>query len=322
MRADCLRLRAAVAIVVVGALGVVAGAVGAARAPNPDLKPPLLFQPTPNVAVEAGTPVTFRIRTHARDVGLVLRISRSSTRGKCGVITANVAQSSFVRTGTPAVYQAQPAGATLSTSWLNRPGTYFWQAYRIAGPDGCVESGVRALRVVPKQPLALSEARLEGKSDLTRQITAVDGFGMKVGDSSKISHAFKPSCASGACDTTVSFGVSGMFPGLSETVTVPLTRTGPSYTGSAPATLSKCNFSPVTGTLEIRLEVSGGAWVGNVWRATGVVGHQRYSMPATDVGIWKCGAASWEADLTGSLAGAGQLSVTATPAPLAAPGTG
>ncbi len=322
MRANRLRLRAAIAIVVVCALSVVAGAVGGARAPNPDLKPPVLLQPTPNVAVEAGTPVTFRIRTHAIDVGLVLRISRSSVRGKCGVIAANVAHSSFVRTGTPAVYQAQPAGATLSTSWLNRPGTYFWQAYRIAGRDHCVESGVRALRVVPKQPLALSEARLEGKSDLARQITAVDGFGMKVGDSSKITHTFKPSCASGACDTTVSFGVTGMFPGPTETVTVPLTRTGTSYAGSAPATMSKCNFSTVTGTLEIRLEVSSGAWVGNVWRATGVVGHERYSTPATDVGIWKCGAASWEADLTGSLTGAGELSITVTPANVAAPVTG
>lgn len=319
-----IRLRAVVVLVVSSALSVVA--VGGARAPNPDLKPPTLLQPAPNVAIEAGTPVAFRIRTHARDVGLMLRVSRSSVRGKCGVIRGEVARSSFVRTGTRAVYQAQPAGAALSSSWLNTPGTYFWQAYRIAGRDGCVESGVRALQVAPKAPLALSEARLEGNSDLTRQITAVDGFGMKVGDSSTITHTFKPACASGPCDTTVSFGVANDFVGLpATTITVPLVRSGAVYSGSGPATLSSCGFywQKVTGTLEVQLEVSGGAWVGNTWRATSVVGHQRYSTPQASSAIGgTCPPASWEADLTGTLSGAGELSVSVTPAPVAAPATG
>lgn len=299
----------ALLMVVSCALGVVAGAASGAQAKNPDLKPPTLLMPAPNVASEAGAPVTFRIRTHARDVGLMLRVSRSSVRGKCGVIRGEVARASFVRTGTPAVYQAQPAGTALSSSWLNAPGTYFWQAYRIGGRDGCVESGVRSLQLAPKEPLALTEARLDGTSKVTRRITAVDGFSMKVGDSSTITHTFKPTCASGPCDTTVSFGVSGMFPGLSTTVTLPLTRTGASYAGSGPAALSKCNFSTVTGTLEVRLEISGGAWLGNTWRVTGVVGHERYSTPEKVLGIWTCRAASWEADLSGTLGGTGELSV-------------
>ena len=273
---------------------------------------------------EAGSAIVFRIRTHARDVGLMLRVSRSSVRGKCGVIRGEVLRSSFLRTGTPAVYEARPAGAALSSSWLNTPGTYFWQAYRIGGRDGCVESGVRALQIAPKEPLALSEARLEGGSEITRRVTAVDGFSMKVGDSSTVTHTFKPTCASGPCDTTVSFGVAGMLPGLSTTVTVPLTRTDAVYAGSGPAGLSTCGFNNVvTGTLEIRLEVSGGAWVGSTWRATSVVGHERYSTPeAHNMGIYTCAPASWEADLTGTLSGTGELSVSVTPAPAAASETG
>ncbi len=318
-----MRLQTVVAFVTLCALSVVAAAVGgAAPAPDPDLKPPTLLSPTPNVALQAGSAIVFRIRTHARDVGLMLRVSRSSVRGKCGVIRGEVARTSFVRTQRPATYEARPAGASLSSSWLNTAGTYFWQAYRIAGRDGCVESGVRTLRIAPKPPLELSEARLEGTSDITRQITAVDGLSMKVGDSSTVTHTFKPACASGPCDTNVSFGVSGMLPGLGTTVTIPLTRTGASYSGNGPAALSKCNFSTVTGTLEVRLEVSGGAWVGNTWRATGVVGHERYSTPETDLGIWTCRAASWEADLTGTLSGTSELTVSVTPGPAAATATG
>jgi hypothetical protein len=187
-----------------------------------------------------------------------------------------------------------------------------------------VESGVRSLRVAPKAPLALSEARLEGRSEVTQQVTAVDGLGLKVGDSSKVTYTFKPSCASGPCDTTLSFGVSGIFPGLTTSVTVPLARTGAGYAGSGPATLSKCGIFGIKGTLEVQLEVSGGAWVGSTWRATGVVGHERYSTPeATGSGFGqKCPPASWEADLTGTLSGAGQLSVGATSASGVAPAGG
>lgn len=297
------RVRAVVALLVFCALVLVTVAAGGLRAPNPDLKPPTLLGPAPNLAIEAGTAVAFRIRTHARDVGLMLRVSRSSVRGKCGVIAGSVARYTFVRTGTPAVYESRPVGAALSSSWLNTPGTYYWQAYRIAGRDGCVESGVRALRVVPKAPLALTEARLEGRFDVTTRITAVDGFSIKVGDTDDITYTLAPSCTSGPCDTTLSFGVAGITPIATETVTIPLVRSGAGYSGSGPATLSSCGFSwqKVTGTLEIRLEVSAGAWLGSTWRATGVVGHERYSTPQASGGIGgTCPPASWEADLTGA----------------------
>jgi hypothetical protein len=276
-------------------LGLAAVALAAGTRVNPDLKPPTLLGPAPNLTVEPGTAVSFRIRTHARDVGLVVRVSRSSVRGRCGVIAANAGRYAFVRTGTPAVYQA--TGSMPST-----PGRYFWQAYRIGGRDGCVESAVRSLQLVPK-PLALSESRLEGSFDMTSRITAVNGFSMDVGDTDDITFTLKPNCASGPCDTSLSFGVKGITPLVSETVTVPLVRSGAVYSGSGPAPLSTCGFitNTVTGTLDVRLEVTAGSWSGNQWRATTLVGHERYSTQPTFAGIWACPAAWWEADLSGKL---------------------
>lgn len=303
-----IRFRAVTVLAVLGASSLVAVALGETRATDPDLKPPALLLPAPSASMQVGTAVVFRIRSHARDVGLMLRVSRSSVRRKCGAIRGEVGLYSFVRTGRPAVYESRPVGATLSTSWLSKPGTYYWQAYRIAGRDGCVESAVRSLQVIPKPPLALGEARIEGKFDVVSQITAVNGFGSKVGDTSKVTYTFEPSCASGPCDVTLSFGVSGGLVPVVKTVQIPLTRADSIYTGSGPATLSRCSFLDVTGTLEVRLEVGSGAWVGSGWRATSVVGHERYSTPESHGALQTCPPSSWEADLNGTLQGTSQLS--------------
>jgi hypothetical protein len=93
-------------------------------------------------------------------------------------------------------------------------------------------------------------------------------------------------------------------------MTIPLIRSGAGYTGSGPAALSRCGYlpTPVTGTLEIQLEVSGGSWFGNTWRATRIVGHERYSTPEASGGVMEtCPAGSWEADLTGTLRGTSEL---------------
>lgn len=296
-----IRVRAAAALVGVAAL--VLATTSGAGAPNPDLKAPKLLAPAPYASVEAGAGVTFKIRTHVRDVGLVLRVSHSAVRATCGVIRGDVARYSFVRTGTPAVYQARPAGAALTTSWLSTPGTYYWQAYRLAGRDGCVESSVRSLKIAPKPPLALTEARVDGTFEVTSRVTAVEGFKVAVGDTDKITYTLTPVCTAGACDTSVSFKVAGITPLVTKTVTIPLTRSGTAYTGSGPAALSKCSFVDVTGTLEIRLEVSSATWRGSTWLATGIVGHERYSTTATGSGIFTCPGGSWEADLNGTLRG-------------------
>lgn len=290
------------------ALGMASVAGGGSDALSPDLKPPALINPTINLGIQPGTGVVFRIRTHAGDAGLMLRVSHSSARGKCGAIAGEVAQYSFVRTEKPAVYEARPAGAALASSWMSTPGTYFWQAYRIGGRDGCVESSVRSFRVLPKPPLALTEARLDGVFDVTSRITAVEGFSTTVGHTSDITYPLTPGCASGPCDAALSFQAAGIVSMLSTKVTVPLVRSGSVYSGSAPAPLSRCGYNPnpVSGTLEVRLEVSGGAWFGTTWRASTIVGHERYSTPEISQGLMgSCPASSWEADLTGTSRGAG-----------------
>jgi hypothetical protein len=280
--------------------GALAMTADGARAPTPELKPPALLSPGPSQSIQVGSALVFRIRTHVRDGGLVLRVSRSGARKKCGVIAGDIAQYSFVRTGTPAVYKARVAGATLPNSWLNTPGTYYWQAYRIAGADGCIESKVRVLRIVPKPPLELAAARFEGVFEVDRQTTAVDGFpGLSIGNVEKSDFTFRPSCGAGACDVQLSFEGPGLV--FSQTISLPLTRAGAGYSGTTAASLSKCSFASVEGTLEFRLEVSGGEWIGGVWRATRLVGFERYSTPEKDLGIQKCPPAFWERSLTGAL---------------------
>jgi hypothetical protein len=63
----------------------------------------------------------------------------------------------FKPTADSSLYQAAPNPAS---GWLETPGTYYWQAYRLAGDDGCVESEVRSFTITPgpnlTPPLLLS----------------------------------------------------------------------------------------------------------------------------------------------------------------------
>jgi hypothetical protein len=173
-----------------------------------------------------------------------------------------------------------------------------YHAHDRAGPS--VLTALGALRVAPNPPVA--EARLEGSFDTVLTFTASNGFNIPVGSTDDVTFTFQPTCASGACDGTLSFTVE-RWAGVSTTVNVPLIRSGASYTGTTSATMSSCGSSifGVTGTVEVRLEVAEGGWAGGVWRATRLTGFERYSTPDYSSGLYHCPPASWDANLTSSL---------------------
>jgi hypothetical protein len=276
-------------------------AVRAASSVDPDLKPPTLLTPARSSVVTAGSPIVFRIRTHARDRFLWLNVSRSRARHKCGVIGHDVAWEQFVATGRAGVYQAKPHYSDFPSLWMNTPGTYYWQAHRIAGRDGCVESAISVLRIAPKAPLPVIDARLEGRFDMTARVTSANGLG-HVGETDDVTFTFTPTCSTGACDVRLSFGVETGFGTQSESVTMLLTRSAEGYAGTTQAKLSSCGLSVnrVTGTLEIQLNIAEGAWAGKVWQAKRLVGYQRYSTPDVDWAMYHCAAASYEASLSGA----------------------
>ncbi len=147
-------LLAAAAAALVLAAGASPGTSGS------ELETPLLVAPTQSASFAGGTPIVFQVRTHADDGQLILTVSRSAAQSDCGAIGSDVTMKFFKPTADSSLYQAAPS-ATVG-GWMETPGTYYWQAYRLAGPDGCVESEVRSFTITPgpnlTPPLLLSPA--------------------------------------------------------------------------------------------------------------------------------------------------------------------
>jgi hypothetical protein len=139
---------------------------------------PEQVSPADGATVPAGTRLAFTIRTFAGDNPgyLWLLVSRSpQPEDACGTIANEVSIHQFETTADPAVYQARPTYFSGPSFWMNKPGTYYWQAYRIHhgdGADGCIESPVRRLVVgaaaLPTAPVkadvpAVQDLAFDGK---------------------------------------------------------------------------------------------------------------------------------------------------------------
>ena len=78
-------------------------------------------------------------------------MSRSSELEKaCGLIGSDVFMHELKPTSDPSVYATD-----YFASWTSKPGTYFWQAYRVEyrdGADGCIDSEVRSLVIKAAAP--------------------------------------------------------------------------------------------------------------------------------------------------------------------------
>jgi hypothetical protein len=103
--------------------------------------PLALSGPADGAQLTAGVPLPLRARGVAGDAGVTLRVSASpQPLDACGRIGADVAE------GSARPVAADPALFDFAAPrWYERPGTYFWQAYR-AGADGsCTATEVRRL---------------------------------------------------------------------------------------------------------------------------------------------------------------------------------
>ena len=301
------------------ALVVVAGA---ASTPTQSLDPPQLLQPTAGQAFKAGTSIVFRIRTHPADRYLWLYVSRSPSIVKaCGTIAHEVSIWDFDATSDSAVYEAGPKYYSYDGFWMNTPGTYYWQAYRIehaGGADGCIESAIRSFTITAagkpkpaptptpkpkpatKAPLAVSNARLVGEFDVTTKITSASGIDVKRGETDSGTWRFTPKCSAGACSVRLRYEYRGASFD-SHTVRIALKKAGTVYKGAATTPLVECSFKDVPGVMNLRLEVTKGAWLDGRWRATRIVGRYEYDAPETTSGIYRCPAARITATVRGSL---------------------
>lgn len=302
-------------------------AATAASAPAGDLDPPQQLQPASGQSFAAGTQVSFTVRTFLDDRYLWLYVSRSpAVVNACGTIAHEVSIWDFVATAYPAVYEAKPTYYSFDSFWMNTPGTYYWQAYRIksgSGADGCIESPVRSFTIkaggatpppppttttpspppAGKQPLALSLARLSGGFNVTSRITSASGIGnVRTGTKDSGERHFTPACATVACKTRLRIEYGRLFT-VEHVARITLKKAGAAYTGSATVPLLGCNFKDMKGTLSVSLTVTKGAWVDGRWRATKVAGRQRFDAPATTSGVFRCPAAKFTATVTGSLEG-------------------
>ena len=299
-------------------------AASAASAPTQSLDPPQLLQPAAGQSFKAGTQIGFTVRTFPGDRYLWLYVSRSPTvANACGTIAHEVSIWDFKPTADPSVYEARPTYYRYDSFWMNTPGTYYWQAYRIKhseGADGCIESAVRSFSIrsggtSPPSPtpgpsptpeeggasLPRSLARLAGDFGVTTRLTSATGIAnAKQGTADSGTWRFTPTCPKGACNARLRIEYGHLFT-AEHVARITLKKAGAAYKGSTTVPLLECNFKDVAGTLTVTLTVTRGQWLEGRWRATRITGRQSFAAAATTSGIFKCPAARYTATVRGQL---------------------
>lgn len=245
--------------------------------------------PAPDAVLRPGR-IAFGATGIAGDDALWLHVSRSPATDAEGVLGSDVESGRLVPTAQAGVFTAAPTYSSSPTFWMNRPGTYYWQAHRISSfgdPDGRVEGPVRRFVIRNPAPLALSAARLSGDFTATERVTATRGFGTRVGRVNRSTWTFTPTCRGGACSARLTLygGVLG-----SRRQSIRLVRRGAVYAGSGTVRVATCNLSAVRGPLTVTVRVTRGAWIRGTWRATRIAGSFRKSAGATVSGRVRCPA--------------------------------
>jgi hypothetical protein len=284
-----------------------------------DATPVQILEPANGYVHTAGTPIVFRVQTHAAD-RLWMHVSHSPNPvEECGEINDDVSTYSMTPTVADAsVYEQQPPNYDYEGYWLVTPGTYYWQVFRIDYTDanGCVPSEVRSLVVqaappkttttkttttkttttkttTPKtkpkpkpKPRPLAQARLQGDFNVRYRLTSTHSFNEKVGSTGSFSWSFKPKCGGGACSAKINLDGDGSFT---------LSRAGASYHGSGSARLTSCLMSPVWGPTTIKIAVKHGAWIQGKWLATQWKGTLAHSWSSHGM----CASGSFTASVSG-----------------------
>ena len=119
-----LRLLPGVLLVTIALAGV------ASAATKNQLTP---VSPKPGATVELGKAATFKVRSTGRGTVWV-HVCKSRKKNSKGVICNKQFIGQAKRSD--GVYRAKQKFFDYPDFWLNRPGTYYWQAYRISCEDG------------------------------------------------------------------------------------------------------------------------------------------------------------------------------------------
>ncbi len=93
---------------------------------------PDVVAPMDGATIAAGSAVTFRVSSGPGDDYLWVHISHSPAAAEtCGTIGSDVGTAPLDATvADPTLYEATPTNFESYSFWLNRPGTYYWQAFR------------------------------------------------------------------------------------------------------------------------------------------------------------------------------------------------
>ncbi|MEA2295603.1 MAG: hypothetical protein QOE86_3242 [Solirubrobacteraceae bacterium] len=113
------------------ALAVPALAVPALAATSHGITP---LAPKAGVTVPAGKSPTFKVKVTGKGTVWV-QVCKSPRRDKTGLICDKLMIEKAHRTSTTR-YQVRPKFYNYPGFWLNSPGTYYWQAHRIACEGG------------------------------------------------------------------------------------------------------------------------------------------------------------------------------------------
>lgn len=118
------------------------------------LAPPVPVSPTAGAAHVAGQQIVFQIRSEPGDSLLWVHVSKSPQLDACGTIGFDAEiEPASATPADPSTYVAAPTYFSFPTFWMNSPGVYYWQVYRIhygSGADGCVESPVQSFTITAR----------------------------------------------------------------------------------------------------------------------------------------------------------------------------
>ena len=98
--------------------------------------------PKAGTSVPSGKAASFRMRVSDPGAGVFMHVCKSNKRDKQGMICkkATILQAKKKN----GVFQAKQTFYDFPAFWLNNPGTYYWQAYRIecrSGSSDCKQEG-------------------------------------------------------------------------------------------------------------------------------------------------------------------------------------
>ena len=98
--------------------------------------------PKAGTSVPAGKAATFRMRVSKPGAGVFMHVCKSKKKDKEGMICkkATILQAKKKK----GVFVAKQKFFDFPAFWLNNPGTYYWQAYRIecrSGSSDCKQEG-------------------------------------------------------------------------------------------------------------------------------------------------------------------------------------